>query len=96
MDIAILIWLGMGIIAGVIGSNRGDNGCGWFILGVLLGPIGILLAFFAKGKDQREIEKARKGRSKKMKICPKCAEPVQKMASVCKHCGHEFSLESMH
>lgn len=84
-------WFICGLIAALIGNSRGDNGCGWFVLGILLGPIGILLSFFAKGKEQQELEKARKGKSNKYKICPKCAETVLKEALVCKHCGHEFS-----
>lgn len=93
MEIVLLTWLICGILAAVIGSNRGDNGIGWFFIGLLLGPIGVIFSFFAKGKQQKELEKAEKGISKEIKICEMCAEAVKAQAKICKHCGHEFSQE---
>lgn len=47
MELIILpiIWLVCGIAAAVTASNKGKNGCLWFGIGVLLGPIGVLIAF---------------------------------------------------
>ena len=43
----IVIWAIFGVAAGVVGSNRGGDGCAWFAVGFLLGPIGFALAFSA-------------------------------------------------
>jgi len=40
----LLIWLLFGIVSAVVASNKGRSGCGWFALGVLLGPFGFILA----------------------------------------------------
>jgi hypothetical protein len=53
-SIAILIWIVCGIATFLIAQNRGaTNAPTWFLVGVLLGPIGILLAAVgAKGPTQ--------------------------------------------
>lgn len=50
-SIYILVWIVCGIAAFLIAQNRGaTNAPTWFLVGLLLGPIGILLAAFgAKG-----------------------------------------------
>lgn len=40
----IVVWVFCGIIAGVIGANRSLGGGGGFLLGVLFGPFGVLIA----------------------------------------------------
>ena len=67
----VLVWFLCGIVAAVIGANKGAGGTG-FLLGVLLGPFGILIALFMRGKQ---------------KTCPFCAELVKPDARLCKHCG---------
>ncbi len=42
----LIIWIALGIVGAMISSNKGNSGCGGFALGVLLGPIGLLIAFF--------------------------------------------------
>jgi hypothetical protein len=42
---AILItWILFGVVTAVVASNKGRDGCGWFLLGVLLGPFGFILS----------------------------------------------------
>lgn len=87
--IYVFIWIGLGIVGAMIASSKGNNGCGGFVLGVLLGPIGLLIAFFSSDNENAKREKD--GYTKK---CPYCAEYVKKDAIVCKHCGRTFSTDS--
>lgn len=47
---ALIFWILFGIGAAIVAKNRGANGLKWFLLGCLLGPFGILFAFFSGGK----------------------------------------------
>jgi hypothetical protein len=49
-DLVILlaVWLVCGIAAGIIAQDKGDDATGAFALGLLLGPIGIVLAIVKK------------------------------------------------
>lgn len=77
-------WVLCGLIAGSIYSQKGRSSTTGFLAGLLLGPIGIILAL-ASGKSQTGIE-ARELRSGKMKRCPYCGELVRSEATICKHC----------
>ena len=68
--IYVFIWLMCGIVAAMIGSKKGE-GCLSFIVGVFLGPFGILIAIFSKGDRMS---------------CPFCKELINKNAIVCPHC----------
>lgn len=82
----LLLWIGCGIVSAMIANSKGNSGCGWFAIGVLLGPIGLLMAFFT---SDNELEKNfRKGNTKK---CPYCAEFVKEEARICKHCGRRLN-----
>lgn len=74
MEIAILIWVVCGIGAALVASNRGGNGCLWFGLGVLLGPIGLACSF-AGGSDRQ---------------CPYCKSPIHQSAVKCPKCQGAF------
>jgi hypothetical protein len=73
MEIAIVVWLICGIAAAVVASNRGDSGCIWFGLGILLGPIGFALAFTTGVKCPRCASRI----SEDAKTCPNCGHTVQ-------------------
>lgn len=46
-----------GLIAGIIGSNRGQGFGTCFFLGVLLGPIGVLIALTTKPTPEVEAQR---------------------------------------
>lgn len=83
----VIFWLICGGIAAMIASSKGGSGGLGFLVGVLLGPIGIIVALFM-GSDAGKVEK--QVSSGQMKKCPRCAEAVLPDAKVCKHCQHEF------
>lgn len=85
----LTIWLCFGLLAALIYKNKGRDLLGGFLLGVLLGPIGVLLA--ALSNPDPKIIEARRLATGTQKKCPRCAELVQADALVCKHCSHEFT-----
>lgn len=93
--IYLIIWISLGIVGAMIASGKGNSGCGGFILGVLLGPLGLLISFFSS--DNEEGKRKKSGDTKK---CPYCAEYVKQDAVICKHCGRtlgdksDFNLEN--
>jgi uncharacterized membrane protein YeaQ/YmgE (transglycosylase-associated protein family) len=75
MDIGTLIaiWLVCGIVAGIIGSAK-NAGVQGFILGVMLGPLGILAAFAVDGR--MNCSQCGTKLNAGAKICPSCHDPV--------------------
>ena len=84
---AIGIWLLCGITAAVIYQRKGRSGLAAFVVGVLLGPIGVLLALLTS-TDQKAVEKKQLA-SGEMKKCPHCAELIKNDAKVCRFCGRD-------
>jgi hypothetical protein len=69
----LVIWLLFGICAAIVASNRGADGCLWFGLGVLLGPIGFALAFTTGTKCPKCASRV----SKDAMICPNCGQTLR-------------------
>lgn len=64
----VVFWAIFGIAAAVVGSNRGEGGCGWFAVGFLLGPIGFALAFTAGS----QCPACRQKIASNATVCPYC------------------------
>lgn len=88
MEVLIVFWLICGGVAAMIANSKGGSAFVGFLLGALLGPLGIIASFFIGGEDAQADKQLATGDRKK---CPRCAELVQPDALVCKHCGHEFA-----
>lgn len=87
--LVIVFWLVIGILSAFIAESKGRSGCGGFLLGALLGPIGLAIILLT-GRQTEELEK-RELYSGMSRRCPDCAEIVKVDARKCKHCGTEFS-----
>lgn len=88
----IVVYLMIGLLCGAIAipiaQAKGREGGSGFLLGFLLGPIGILIvAILSPNTKALEDSELRSGIRKR---CPDCAETVLKEARKCKHCGYQF------
>jgi uncharacterized membrane protein YeaQ/YmgE (transglycosylase-associated protein family) len=75
LTVGLVTWLIFGVVASMIGAKKGA-GCSGFILGVLLGPIGIVIALVMKGNR---------------KACPYCKELINVAATVCSKCQKDVT-----
>jgi hypothetical protein len=72
--LGLLLWLACALGAMAIANQRGGSNFGGFILGFLLGPIGVLLAFYVfDGKR-----------------CPQCQQTIPAAAKRCPKCQASF------
>lgn len=55
--IFLVIWLVFGAVGAMIMSGKGRSGCGGFALGVLLGPIGLIVALLMRPSEEDEAER---------------------------------------
>lgn len=84
MDQIFLWWIFCAIIGGAIGAIKGKTGAG-VLWGGLLGPIGILVISVQTSEKKKSLRGT--------KMCPKCAERVQREAVLCKHCGSDVETK---
>jgi len=75
-----MIWLLFGFAAMLIANSKSRSGCGWFILGLLLGPFALVVAALPTAQDDAPLNKTHAR-------CPDCRELVLIDARKCKHCG---------
>jgi hypothetical protein len=78
----IAAWVAMAAACGNVARRKGRSRFGWYCLGMLSGPIGLLLAHIVSSQPGFEVAMVRP--------CPYCAERVRYEAIVCKHCGREI------
>ena len=93
MEYIIPFWILCGIAGAGMLSRYGKAGSG-FLLGLLLGPIGLIIAWTMR--DTAKLDEAKSSgaapgsaEDRVKRECPHCAERILVKAKVCKHCGRE-------
>ena len=85
----VVFWVIGGIIVAIIASNKGRNGCAWFVYGFLLWPIALVHILVSRPNQEAVEERAlERGERKK---CPHCAELIKKDARVCRYCHRDVA-----
>lgn len=86
---SILGWLIFSILAGIVASDKGRSGIGFFFLSFFLSPLIGLIAAVCVGRNTDIIEK-RGLLSGSLRKCPFCAELVKPEAKICRYCQKEL------
>lgn len=90
MEIAIF-WIGMAVACAIVATNKGRSGFGWFLLGLLLSLIALIIVLVLPSlradpdapSDETHVK------------CPHCAEYIKREAIKCKHCGEAVTPQPM-
>lgn len=81
-------WILLAGAVGVLASNKGRSGIGWFLLSLLISPLlGLVFCAVASNLKTQALTPSESTHLR----CPACAEWVQPAAIVCKHCGHTLT-----
>ena len=76
MELTIIFWIMCAIAAAFVAHNRGARGLVWFFLGILFGPIGMIMAFASESERK----------------CPHCRSAVYEEATRCHACGEVLPI----
>lgn len=84
-------WVVLGLIGGRMLAYRGYSPLVGVLIGIVLGPIGLVLCWLLPGvRDSDAREKAVKGYTASKK-CPNCGRQCGGLASICPRCSYAFS-----
>ena len=84
-----ILWLFCAMAAMSVASSKGLSGCGFALLGILLGPVGLLIALIMPPDPEHRMKLGvQRGL---LSPCPYCAEPIRREATICRHCGRSMN-----
>jgi hypothetical protein len=90
-----LFWFGFAIAVGVLASNRGRHGFGWFLLACIISPLlAIIYLLVTKNRAQTALTSHAPSEETHVR-CKVCAEYILPQALKCKHCGAPASPDPL-
>lgn len=84
-----IIWFMCGMIGAAIMSARSHSSATGFVLGVIFGPLGVLIASVLALQPAQAANTAEMMGQQDRRPCPHCAEMIMRDAKVCRFCGRE-------
>jgi hypothetical protein len=78
------------ILGGLIAQSKGRSGAEGAFVGALLGLLGLLLVVLSPSKAVTAAAPATVANAS-LRPCPRCAEPIQQAAILCRFCGSEIA-----
>jgi uncharacterized OB-fold protein len=85
--LVLILCLLFGLAGSLIAAGKGRSAAAWFILGLVLGPFSLIVAFLPSATRLDERRAVRHGYSQEYRKCPHCGEAVRQEAHKCRHCG---------
>jgi hypothetical protein len=77
----LVIAFSFGLATGLIGRRKGSSFFIWFLIGIVLPPLGLLaVIFYRVDKDEPERQ------------CPNCHKALKLYVQVCPRCGTDLYL----
>lgn len=87
MEISLVVWSALSVVAGYVGGSRGGSAAGFFPLALVLSPLVGLIAPLG----MPTIERTPAGEIVRRRPCPTCAEAILPEAATCRYCGSDVS-----
>lgn len=82
-----------GVITTIIADDQGRSPAAGFLLGLVLGPVGILIQL-VRSSARRELD-PRELAPESMDRCPRCSELIPLSAFICTHCGRDVLMPTV-
>jgi hypothetical protein len=74
-----VVWAASAVLSGLLAGRKARNVRRWTVLGVVLGPLSLLVHAFYPARYRGETMP-----------CPRCGKPVATRAVACYHCQYRF------
>ena len=85
LSVVIVLWIVSGIAAAYVATQKNKELGVWFFLGLLLGPIALLMVGLSPSADAS----APQQQGIPTRKCPYCAEVIKGEAILCRFCGKD-------
>ena len=87
----LVIWIGLALATASVAANKGHNRFFWFFIGLMLCPIGFVIALLL-GKNVNRLEQIASEQDEFQK-CPYCARIIKREAIKCLYCHSDLPTE---